>query len=106
LTPQIAREPSYSPIEVLLLDRDDLGGVLAGGVPPERFLVEFEERLAPRELRHNPFGVVKLAEDRERGRERLDGGELHRTPEVHGVGGDEVRERAMLAGEAEHLLAR
>jgi len=42
--------------------------------------------------------VVKLAEDRERGRERLDGGELHRTPEVHGVGGDEVRERAMLAG--------
>src|SRR6056297_1771953 len=78
-------------VEVLLLDRDDLTGVLAVGVPLQWFLVQFEERVAPRELRENPLGVLPVAEDDERARERLHGVELERLPVVHGVGGDEER---------------
>src|SRR6056297_2120412 len=60
-------------VEILLLNRDDLRRVLAVGVPPEGFGVEFEERLAPRELREDSLGLLALAEDGERGGERLDG---------------------------------
>src|SRR6056297_598826 len=69
-------------VEVLLLDFDDLAGVLAVGVPPEWLLVQLEEGVAPGELREHGLGALPVAEDGECARERLRRVELERLPVV------------------------
>jgi len=81
--------------QVVVLDGDDFGAVRALGVAPERFLVEFQEGVAPGELREDLLGVVALAEDAQRAGEGLDGVELEGGTVVDGVAGDEEGERAV-----------
>ncbi len=87
----------------ILLYLDDGGRVLTVSVPSERFLVQFEKRVSPRELRENALCVVVVAEDTEGGREGFDGSELKGRAVVDRVAGDEEGERAVHHFEVERF---
>src|SRR5699024_1948126 len=90
--------------EVVRLYGDDIVRVRTCGVPPEGFVVEFEEGMAPSELREESFSERALAENATRARERLDGRQLKGCPVVHRIRCHQKRQRTVWAAERKALL--